>query len=42
VLGVAFIINLRSYSLGQSLLYALASGVGILGVLVYWMEAFLK
>jgi len=34
VLGVAFIINLRSYSLGQSLLYALASGVGILGVLV--------
>lgn len=34
VLGVAFIINLRSYSLGQSLLYALASGVGILGVMV--------
>ncbi|MBE6973471.1 MAG: hypothetical protein E7440_06305 [Ruminococcaceae bacterium] len=34
VLGVAFLINLRSYSLGQSLLYALASGVGVLGVLV--------
>lgn len=34
VLGVAFIITLRSYSLGQSLLYALASGVGVLGVLV--------
>jgi len=34
VLGVAFIITLRSYSLGQTLLYALASGVGVLGVLV--------
>lgn len=34
VLGVAFIITLRSYSLLQALLYALASGVGILGVLV--------
>lgn len=34
VLGVAFIITLRNYSLGQSLLYAFASGVGILGVLV--------
>jgi len=34
VLGVAFIITLRSYSLPQTLLYALASGVGILGVLV--------
>ena len=34
VLGVAFIITLRNYSLGQTLLYALASGVGILGVLV--------
>jgi len=34
VLGVAFIITLRSYSLAQTLLYALASGVGILGVLV--------
>ena len=34
VLGVAFIITLRSYSLIQALLYALASGVGILGVLV--------
>ncbi len=34
VLGVAFIITLRNYSLPQTLLYALASGVGILGVLV--------
>lgn len=34
VLGVAFMITLRNYSLGQTLLYALASGVGILGVLV--------
>lgn len=34
VLGVAFIITLRSFSLPQTLLYALASGVGILGVLV--------
>lgn len=34
VLGVAFIITLRNYSLLQTLLYALASGVGILGVLV--------
>ena len=34
VLGVAFIITLRNYSLGQTLLYALASGVGVLGVLV--------
>lgn len=34
VLGVAFIITQRSYSLVQALLYALASGVGILGVLV--------
>ena len=34
VLGVAFIITLRSYSFIQALLYALASGVGILGVLV--------
>ncbi len=34
VMGVAFIITLRSFSLPQALLYALASGVGILGVLV--------
>lgn len=34
VLGVAFIITLRSYSLVQALLYALASGIGILLVLV--------
>lgn len=34
VLGVAFIITLRNYSLPQTLLYALASGVGVLGVLV--------
>lgn len=34
VLGVAFIITLRNYSLAQTLLYALASGIGLLGVLV--------
>ena len=34
VMGVAFIITLRNYSLPQTLLYALASGIGILGVLV--------
>ena len=34
VLGVAYIITLRNYSLPQTLLYALASGIGILGVLV--------
>ena len=34
VLGVAFIITLRNYSLLQTLLYALASGIGILGVVV--------
>lgn len=34
VMGVAFVITLRNYSLPQALLYALASGVGILGVLV--------
>ena len=34
VLGVAFIITLRNYSLVQTLLYALASGIGLLGVLV--------
>lgn len=34
VLGVAFIITLRNYSLLQTLLYALTSGIGLLGVLV--------
>ena len=34
VLGVAFIVTLRNYSLAQSLLYALAGGAGVLGVLV--------
>ena len=34
VLGVAFIITLRNYSLAQTLLYALASGIELLGVLV--------
>lgn len=34
VLGVAFITTLRNYSLFQTLLYALAGGVGVLGVLV--------
>lgn len=34
VLGVAWLITLRSYSLPQALLYALASGVGILVVLI--------
>lgn len=34
VLGVAFLITMRNYTLPQTLLYALASGVGTLGVLV--------
>lgn len=34
VLGVAFIITLRNYSLPQTLLYSAASGVGILLILV--------
>jgi len=34
VLGVAFFITLRNYSLPQTLLYALASGVGVLVVQV--------
>lgn len=34
VLGVAFLITSRSYTLGKTLLYSLASGVGVLLVLV--------
>ena len=34
VLGVAFIITLRNYTLWQTLVYSFASGVGILVVLV--------
>lgn len=34
VLAVAFLITNRSYSLGQTLLYSLASGIGVLLILV--------
>ena len=37
VMGVAYIITQRSYSFGHTVLYALASGVGVLIVLVIFM-----
>lgn len=37
VLGVAYMITMRNYSFGQAVLYSLASGVGVLIVLVIFM-----
>ena len=37
VMGVAYIITQRNYTFGQSVLYSLASGVGVLLVLVIFM-----
>ena len=36
VMGTAYIITLRNYTLGQSFLYALASGIGVLLVLIIY------
>ena len=33
-MGAAYIITMRSYTFGQTVLYALASGIGVLLVLV--------